>query len=159
MFAAPKLKETDHDFPPPLDYRPAKPLIGMRGMVWRWSEDRIVAKRGRMQRLLMVCGITLLSGCASSVVPAGPDTYMISTTEVGVTQGGRAKAAAYREADAWCRKHGLVMVPIAVDQHAAERFGRYGGAELTFRALRPGDPEIHRTNVEKPDFTQRVQVR
>ena len=61
---------------------------------------------------------------------------MIATTEVGLTQGGRAKAAAYRKADEWCRKRGLVMVPIAVDQHSAEPFGRYGGAELTFRALK-----------------------
>lgn len=107
----------------------------------------------------MLCLVALLSGCASSVVPAGPDTYMISTTEVGLTQGGRAKAAAYRKADAWCKARGLVMVPVAVDQHAAEPFGRYGGAELTFRALKPGDPEIQRTNVEKPDHTQRVQLR
>jgi hypothetical protein len=107
----------------------------------------------------MLFGVTILSGCAASVVPAGPDTYMISTTEIGLTQGGRAKAEAYRKADEWCRARGLVMVPIAVDQHSAEPFGRYGGAELTFRALKPGDPEIKRINVEKPDFTQRLQVR
>jgi hypothetical protein len=51
------------------------------------------------------------------------------------------------------------MVPIAVDQHSAEPFGRYGGAELTFRALRPGDPDIRRNNVEKPDYTQRIHMR
>jgi hypothetical protein len=112
-----------------------------------------------MKLISMLCAVAMFSGCASSVVPAGPDTYMISTTEVGLTQGGRAKAAAYRKADEWCRKRGLVMVPIAVDQHAAEPFGRYGGAELTFRALPPGDPEIRRNNVEKPDYTQRIQMR
>ena len=112
-----------------------------------------------MKPLYLLLAVTVLSSCASSVVPAGPDTYMISTTEVGLTQGGRAKAAAYRKADEWCRKRGLVMVPIAVDQHSAEPFGRYGGAELTFRALRPGDPEIRRTNVEKPDHTQRIEIR
>lgn len=116
-------------------------------------------KNTNMKRFILLCGAAMLSGCASSVVPAGPDTYMISTTEVGLTQGGRAKAAAYRKADEWCRKRGLVMVPIAVDQHSAEPFGRYGGAELTFRALKPGDPEIQRYNVEKPDHTQRIQVR
>ena len=116
-------------------------------------------ERGKTRLILMVFSTILLSSCASSVVPAGPDTYMISTTEVGLTQGGRAKAAAYRKADAWCRERGLVMVPIAVDQHSAEPFGRYGGAELTFRALKPGDPAIQRTNVEKPDHTQRIQLR
>lgn len=107
----------------------------------------------------MLCGVAVLSSCASSVVPAGPDTYMISTTEIGLTHGGRAKAAAYRKADEWCRKRGLVMVPIAVNQHAAQPFGRYGGAELTFRALRPGDPEIRRSNIEKSDYTQHVEMR
>lgn len=51
------------------------------------------------------------------------------------------------------------MVPIAVNQHAAQPFGRYGGAELTFRALRPGDPEIRRSNIEKSDYTQHVEMR
>lgn len=107
----------------------------------------------------LLCLWLLVAGCASEVVPAGPNTYMISTTEVGLTQGGRAKAAAYKKADAWCRKRGLVMVPVAVDQHAAQPFGRYGGAELTFRALPPGDAEIKRPSVERPDSVQRVESR
>jgi hypothetical protein len=131
----------------------------MRRMIYRLSNYSVGTKLIRMRSLLMLCGVTILSGCGASVVPAGPDTYMISTTEIGLTQGGRAKAEAYRKADEWCRARGLVMVPIAVDQHSAEPFGRYGGAELTFRALQPGDPEIKRINVEKPDFTQRIQVR
>lgn len=103
--------------------------------------------------------LALLNSCASHVVPAGPDTYMVSATEVGLTQGGRAKAKAYRIANEWCKKRGLVMVPIAVDQHSAEFMGRYGGAELTFRALKPGDPEIKRTNIERPDHVQRIEMR
>jgi hypothetical protein len=128
-------------------------------MIYCLSEYYTGTKLMKARSLLMLFGVTILSGCAASVVPAGPDTYMISTTEIGLTQGGRAKAEAYRKADEWCRARGLVMVPIAVDQHSAEPFGRYGGAELTFRALKPGDPEIKRINVEKPDFTQRLQVR
>ena len=123
------------------------------------KQDRTMKKAKMKQIVMLLCGATVLSGCASSIVPAGPDTYMISTTEVGLTQGGRAKAEAYRKADEWCRHRGLVMVPVAVDQHAAQPFGRYGGAELTFRALKPGDPEIRRKNVEKPDYTQRLEIR
>lgn len=138
---------------------PTKPTSKMRRMIYCLSEYYTGTKLMKARSLLMLFGVTILSGCAASVVPAGPDTYMISTTEIGLTQGGRAKAEAYRKADEWCRARGLVMVPIAVDQHSAEPFGRYGGAELTFRALKPGDPEIKRINVEKPDFTQRLQVR
>ncbi|MDA7522724.1 hypothetical protein N8577_04730 [Akkermansiaceae bacterium] len=84
---------------------------------------------------------------------------MVSTTEVGLTQGGRAKAKAYRIATEWCEKRGLVMVPIAVDQHSAEFMGRYAGAELTFRALKPTDLEIKRINIERPDHVQRIERR
>lgn len=138
---------------------PAKPTNEMRRIIYSLCKYSTETKLIRMRSLLMLCGVTILSGCGASVVPAGPDTYMIATTEIGLTQGGRAKAEAYRKADEWCRARGLVMVPIAVDQHSAEPFGRYGGAEMTFRALRPGDPEIKRINVEKPDFTHRIQVR
>lgn len=112
-----------------------------------------------VQMSALLAGLWMLSGCSSPVVPAGPQTYMVATTEVGLTQGGRAKAKAYQIADEWCRKRGLVMVPVAVDQHAAVPYGAYGGAELTFRALPPGDPEIKRPSVEVPTYTQRVQLR
>jgi hypothetical protein len=109
--------------------------------------------------IMALATLAFFTSCASHVVPAGPDTYMVSTTEVGLTQGGRAKAKAYRIANEWCVKRGLVMVPIAVDQHSAEFMGRYGGAELTFRALKPGDPEIKRINIERPDHVQRIERR
>ena len=98
----------------------------------------------------MKCVLPLLialavAGCSSGVVPAGPQTYMISVTEgPGLTNGGAAKARALRDADEWCHKRGLVMVPVDVAQHGTQPFGRYAGAELTFRALKPGDPEIKR---------------
>ena len=105
--------------------------------------ERLDARGLGMKRFVQACGLALiLTGCSTGVVPAGPQTYMISTTEVGLTNGGRAKAAAYQKADAWCRQRGLVMVPMTVDQHPARPFGRYGGAELKFKALKPGDPEI-----------------
>ena len=98
-----------------------------------------------MKFVLTLFGIMLLAGCTTGVVPAGPNTYMISVTEgPGLTNGGAAKARTLREADEWCRKRGLVMVPVESEQHGTQPFGRYAGAELTFRALKPGDPEIKR---------------
>ena len=109
-------------------------------------------------RALTVLAVVCLAACSTGVVPAGPDTYIVSqkVSSFGSTGGG--KAAAYREANAWCAKRGLVMVPISVDTREA-RPGQMGTAELTFRALRPGDPEIVRPTVEKPDHVQRVQMR
>ena len=105
------------------------------------------------------CLALLVAGCSTGVVPAGPDTYMVSRSVSGFSTAGAAKAAAYREASEWCAKRGLVMVPISSDAQNPVTGQRMGHAELTFRALKPGDPEIHRANVESPNHTQRVQVR
>ena len=108
--------------------------------------------------LALIASITLI-GCSSGVVPAGPDTYMVSRSVSGFSTVGAAKASAYREASAWCASRGLVMVPISSDEQNPVTGQRMGHAELTFRALRPGDPDINRANVEKPDHTQRIQMR
>lgn len=34
-----------------------------------------------------------------------------------------------------------------------------GSAELVFRVLTPGDPEINRVDVESPDNTHRIEIR
>ncbi len=110
-------------------------------------------------RFLFALIPVLFSGCASPITPAGPDTYMIATTSVGLVTGSAPKAKAYRLASKWCTDRGLVMVPVSTDSRDTEIGGRYAGAELYFRALKPGDPGIHRPSVDKPDHIQRVQVR
>jgi hypothetical protein len=98
-----------------------------------------------IRAILALTAAVLLIGCSTGVVPAGPDTFMVSVTEgPGLTNGGAAKAKTYREASLWCAKRGLIMVPIASNTHPTQPFGRYAGSELTFRALKPGDPEIKR---------------
>ena len=94
---------------PEMKNEPGKPTNKMRRIIYRLSNYSVGTKLIRMRSHLMLCVVTILSGCGASVVPAGPDTYMISTTEIGLTQGGRAKAEAYRKADEWCRARGLVM--------------------------------------------------
>jgi hypothetical protein len=109
--------------------------------------------------VLVFSAFILLAGCSSGVVPAGPVTYMISRSVSGFSTAGAAKAAAYREASAWCSAKGLVMVPVSSDEEDPVTGQHMGHAELTFRALKPGDPEIHRTSIESPNYTQRIQVR
>ena len=101
----------------------------------------------------------LLVGCSSGIVPAGPDTYLITRSISGFSSAGAGKAQVYREASAWCARRGLVMLPVAVDTQSPVAGSHMGSAELTFRALRPGDAEIKRSNIEAPTFTQRVQMR
>ena len=97
----------------------------------------------RFTALMRVCGIALgltLAGCTTHIAPAGPQTYMVSTTMMGVTPAATVKARAYTAADAWCRKRGLVMVPVSVEAHDMQPFGQPAHAELYFKALPPGSP-------------------
>jgi hypothetical protein len=103
--------------------------------------------------------LVLLTGCVSQVVPAGPDTYFISYGPLPITMSAaKAKAKCYQQAAAWCTKRGLVMVPVS---SAAQDpvVGIAGHAELTFHALKPGDPDIKRANIEAPDTTKRIETR
>ena len=111
-----------------------------------------------MIRIVSALLTLLLAACTTGVTPAGPDTYMLSRSVSAFQTTAGAKAKAYKEADAWARSKGLIMVPVSTDMQQPIP-GRMGGVELTFRALPPGDPGIQRPSVDKPDHIQRVQVR
>jgi hypothetical protein len=109
--------------------------------------------------LFPLLAIILLTGCASHVVPAGPDTYYISCGPLPIwMSAAKAKANIYGQASTWCTARGLVMVPVS---SAAQDpvVGIAGHAELTFHALKPGDPDIKRANIEAPDTTKRIETR
>ena len=109
--------------------------------------------------LIITSCLLLCAGCASSVVSAGPDTYYISVGPLAIWQSAaKAKAECYNKANNFCNKRKLVMVPIASSAQEPV-VGRPGSAELTFRALKPGDPEIKRTNIEAPGKTERIELR
>ena len=111
-------------------------------------------------RYSLVLAVCVFTACSSSgVVPAGPDTYLISRSVSGFSTAASAKAKLYREASAWCKAQGLVMVPLSSDEKDPLAGKRMGSAELLFRALKPGDPDIQRANVESPNHTQRIQIR
>ena len=89
-----------------------------------------------MKFALSLLALVLLNGCMSSVTPAGPGLYYISKGPLSIwSSAARAKADCYREANVWCAKRGLIMVPVtsAADDSS---FGHAGSAELTFRAVK-----------------------
>jgi hypothetical protein len=94
----------------------------------------------------------------SSVVPCGPDTYSVSSSGAGFSTGG-VRARAYKAANDFCSKRGLVMMPVSFDAQGGVYGQRPPTADLVFRALPPGDPEIKRPNVEGPQVVHRVLVR
>jgi len=84
---------------------------------------------------------------------------MVSRNIAGFATTGDGKAAAYKEAGAWCAAHGLVFVPVSSDFQNPQIGSHMGHFDLFFRALRPGDPEIHRTQIEAPNSIQRIEYR
>lgn len=108
--------------------------------------------------LATIAGIFLVSCTNSGVIPAGPDTYMISAGGVGFSSAG-VRAKTYKKAKEFCDQKGLVFVPLSLDAQEGVYGERPPSANLTFRALKPGDPEIKRPTLEKPNHIQRIQVR
>lgn len=102
--------------------------------------------------------IALLTGCASEVIPAGPDTFTVSSSGAGFSTAG-VRARCYKAANAYCKKHGLVMVPVSFDAQGGVLGRRPPTADLVFRALKPGDPDIKRPNVETPNNIERIEIR
>ena len=105
-------------------------------------------------RNLLTLIVLVLSGCAhSGVVAMGPDTYMIANTEWGFTSGSYQKAQALKEASAYCKGLGKEMLPISTSQNDVS-FGKTPAAEVQFRCLPPGDPELKRPTLQPVPATE-----
>jgi len=105
------------------------------------------------KKLWYASTLLLLTGCASGIVPIGPDTYMMSDTGAwSWSSGGNLKAGIYKEAYEFCLKEGKVMMPVNTNQTNAN-FSNFAHAEVQFRCLDKGDPELRRPTMEKtPDI-------
>ncbi len=87
----------------------------------------------------------LLFGCATStgVIPAGPDTYTI-TTDTGVAGEGEIKIRAIQDAKAYCASSGKKMRTVRPPRLSSQK--NFVGYEtptydLTFRCLATGDED------------------
>jgi hypothetical protein len=98
--------------------------------------------------LFIIAAVAMLSSCAhSGVVSMGPDTYMIANSEWGFTSGGVQKAKVMKEASDYCNSIGREMLPISTKQNDVS-FGKTPAAEVQFRCLSHGDPELQRPTLQ-----------
>ena len=106
----------------------------------------------------MIALTLVILGCASpGVLPTGPDTYTVTSgSSAGFSSAGVRKEV-YTLANKFCQERGLVMVPVSLDAREGALARHPPSATLVFRALKPGDPEIKRVNVEGPDKIIRIQ--
>lgn len=103
----------------------------------------------RFLSLLSLLVATALAGCASpGPVPMGKDTYMLSGTGAWSWSSGAAlKGDLFREADAFCRSQGKQLMPVNTASNDGS-FSQFAQAELQFRCLAEGDPELARPNLQ-----------
>ncbi|WP_447892343.1 hypothetical protein [Pseudomonas marginalis] len=103
--------------------------------------------------IVPIAATLLISGCAGTgVVPMGQDTYMLAKDGSFTTFGGGAvKAELYQEANTFCEKKGKQLMPVR-EASRDSGYGRYANAELQFRCLDAGDPELRRPTLKsEPD--------
>lgn len=111
---------------------------------------------------LIIATSVLIEGCifmSPDVISAGPDTYSVTSgASAGFSSAG-VRAEVYNAANDFCAKHGLIMVPVSMDAQEGALGQHPPSATLVFMALKPGDPDIKRVNVEGPDSIHRIQNR
>lgn len=115
------------------------------------------------KRTICIVSSGLLCSCASvsgtaSVVPIGPDTYMVASSGSFFTlSGGQVKAQLFQEADRFCSSKGKHLMPVTTSSKDAAPY-TYASAELQFRCLADGDPGLNRpTMINQPDVTIQMQ--
>ncbi len=98
----------------------------------------------KIGRLVAAAVCVLCGACAhSGAVKVGPDTYMIANSEWGFTSGGYQAAKAINEASKYCASLGREILVLDSSQHDLQ-FGKTPAAEVRFRCLLKGDPELAR---------------
>jgi hypothetical protein len=74
---------------------------------------------------------------------------MIANSEWGFSSGSYQKAKVLKEASEYCKGLGKEMLPISTTQNDVS-FGKTPAAEVQFRCLSPGDPELKRPAPQAP---------
>ena len=111
-------------------------------------------------RTFALISTILLTSCTSStgVIPIGEDTYMIGkSTNLALTSSG-IKAAAFKEASAYCAKKNKKIQIISTTATDMKLGSHVGSTEIQFMCLAEGDSELNRPKLRKtPD--QVVEVK
>ena len=112
-------------------------------------------------KLFSVVALSVIVGCAMSagrVVPIGKDTFMIGKQGSFTTFSGyEVKADLYSEANEFCACQNKQFMPISSASRDSG-YAQYANAEIQFRCLKEGDPELGRPTMESiPDI--RIEIK
>lgn len=120
----------------------------------------MLARINPKARLFAVAAATIaVTGCTSGPVLMGQDTYMMTGTGAwSWTAGAEVKGTLYQEATKFCRSEGKEFMPLHSRQNDANMAGSWAHAELQFRCLTHGDPELARPNMQPaPDAVVKIE--
>jgi hypothetical protein len=92
---------------------------------------------------------------ASGVVPAGKDTYMVSS-HVGACVSCSAAVKSLKTANEYCEKQGKVVV-VRNTSGATNPFGYDNGNQTIFSCVSPDDPEYTRPTLRKDNGVTTIE--
>jgi len=100
-------------------------------------------------KLACLLAVALLAGCAASdPVSVGPDTYLVANTGAwSWSSGAVMESDLFRQANQFCKTEGKHLMPVNAASTDAS-FTRFAHAQLLFRCLIAGNPELRPPNLE-----------
>jgi hypothetical protein len=106
----------------------------------------------------LACGAVFLCGCVGSTfAPMGKDTFIVVHRGEIYSTVGSLKIECLSDANAYCQKKGLVMVPVSTSGHDGG-VGVIGECELVFLAVPASDPRNTSPNMERsPDSVKVIK--
>ena len=108
--------------------------------------------------IVVMLPLGLLVGCAGApnVVPTGQDTFTIESHGVrGWSSSNVQKAKALQEANKYCKNLSKELLPLNTNETEGG-FGKIAAAEVQFRCLNKGDPELNQPTM-KPVANVRIE--
>jgi predicted RNA-binding Zn-ribbon protein involved in translation (DUF1610 family) len=108
-------------------------------------------------KALLIASLGAVAGCqvSSPVVPAGKDSYMVSS-HVGACVSCSAAIKSLKTANEFCAKQGKVVV-VRNTSGATNPFGYDNGNQTIFSCVSPDDPEYTRPTMRKDNGVTTVE--
>jgi hypothetical protein len=106
--------------------------------------------------MVFIC-LVAVAGCqvSSGVVPAGKDTYMVSS-HVGACVSCSAAVKSLKTANEYCEKQGKVVV-VRNTSGATNPFGYDNGNQTIFSCVSPDDSEYTRPTLRKDNGVTTIE--
>lgn len=111
-----------------------------------------------MKQTLAFALCVFLCGCVGpTFAPMGKDTFMICHRGEIYSTVGSLKITCLRDANKYCEKRGLVMIPVSTSGHDGG-FGVMGTCELVFLAVPADDPRNVSPNMMRAPDSVNVNI-